>query len=356
MPLRLHASPLLVAPGAEPVALATFRALAAARFAPSHELLALLAPEGLSRDLLDAWVAAGLLHQGAVPLELLKPEATAYLALTAKGAREFAMMTGRSLKGISRALLRRSAQTRAHEVAKGSIVMALLAAEREQLIELTGIEAEDKRLATSAVITTDKGPSRIGLQADLFVGYAREHKPAALLVEVDRGTVSVARMEAKYRGYLAWKAFGGPERDFNARALRIVTTVPNARRLEQLHAAALKASGGRRSGLLLFALHEHFSARYPERLVEPVARVLDPDSGRHVPIFDPQSPCSLPPRAASPQVPPGSGPPRDSLPAVLDESPPRQTGRGNDSRKGALPALFYAYAPISSERLPAVSC
>jgi len=286
MPPRFHATPLAVARDFERHAIAALHALDLARFAPESDLLAAFAPEGLTTGTIDTWAAAGLVHRGRVVTDTVTATEATYLALTTAGARSLATVSGKASTGIRPSSLRRSPQTRAHEVAKGAAVLAFLALEREGRVSLVGIQADDKKLATSVFVKSTKGAERVGLQPDLLVVIRRERGNVALLVEVDRGTVSVRRMTAKYVAYTAWKAAGGPERDLGLRAVRIVTVVPNERRLTRLHDAALTATCGKRSGFFLFALQARFSAGAASVLLEPVARVTAPGDADHVPLVE----------------------------------------------------------------------
>ena len=158
--------------------------------------------------------------------------------------------------------------------------------EREGSVSLAGIQADDKKLATSVVVRTSKGAERVGLQPDLLVVIRRDRGNVALVVEVDRGTVSVRTMTAKYAAYAAWKATGGPERDLGLRGVRVVTVVPDERRLKKLHDAALAATHAKRSGFFLFALQDRFSAGAASALLEPIARVTAPGDPAHVPLVE----------------------------------------------------------------------
>jgi hypothetical protein len=105
-------------------------------------------------------------------------------------------------------------------------------------------------------------------------------------VEEDRGTVSVERMAERFKAYLAWRRIGGPERDFAIKAMRVVTIVPDYRRLSKLTAAAMGANDDRPSGFLLFMRQDDVRPAEPERLMGPVAhRVGDQDQA--IPLFVP---------------------------------------------------------------------
>jgi hypothetical protein len=270
-------------PELRPLAIATLKAIAAARFAMRMSILAYAGPDGLTQPLLDTWTKAGLLHEGTVPLDPLSPVQTTWYALTTMGARELGLVTVGTVKGISTARLRRSGRKLAHDVLVGECVLAAMTLAKTGALELMGAEADDSKLTTAAVVPGPP-PVRVPLRPDALVMVRTDRGPSAVLVEVDRGTISRERMQQKYAGYLAWHAQRGPERDWNVRALRVLTVVPSEARLNALHDAALAANHGRRSGLLIFALQRDIAAYHAERLLEPVARPLGADM--RVPIFE----------------------------------------------------------------------
>ncbi|MFI5298302.1 MAG: hypothetical protein ACHREM_09410 [Polyangiales bacterium] len=245
-------------------------------------LLAYAGPIGLTPDLIDVWVAAGLLFAGVVRLDPVTPTDTHFVSLTSLGARELSLASGQTAQGISGARLRRTGRKLAHDVLVGDVVLAALTLGRDDHVELIGVEADDTKL-TSVGVVPGPPPVRVPLRADALVMIRTERGPSALRVEVDRGTISRDRMRDKYAGYLAWHEAHGPERDWNLRALRVLTLVPNASRLNALHDAALAANRGRRSGFLLFALQRDIAASHADRMLEPIARSLGSDD--HVPLF-----------------------------------------------------------------------
>ena len=264
-----------------------FRALAIARFTRRSSLLAYAGPLGLEIELLDAWVASGLLHQDMVQLDAIAGAEEPYLALTRQGARMLSGTTGLSVDAVSPSQLKRFSQKRAHDVVVGDVALAVLALRRDQGIDLLGLETDPRRLGMlRATVAHGRDAEQIHLVPDAYVLTRGSSGPVALLVEVDRGTVSVARMRKKYEGYLAWKREGGPLRDLGVNAVRIVTTAPSQSRFNRLVGAALGASDGRKSGLLLFAAEEDLSAATPERMREPIALPLGAAAGGHVPLFD----------------------------------------------------------------------
>lgn len=277
--MQLHATePFLASPDVRPLAATVFKALAKARFAKVDSLIAFAGASGLTREQVDGWVASGLMHRATVETDAVSGEKATYLAVTPKGAKELARVETATVEGVSAARLRRSSQKRLHDVSVGEAALAFMAAGRDDLLDLALVETDEKRFATSVVLAEPgTAPKRVALQADLFVAYRRDGELAALLVEVDRGTISVLKMTEKYAGYLAWRREGGPMRDFGVKAVRVVTIAPNERRVDKLHASALEANHGKQSGFLLFLAEADVRAAHPDRLFEPVARRLGDD-------------------------------------------------------------------------------
>jgi hypothetical protein len=63
--------------------------------------------------------------------------------------------------------------------------------------------------------------------------------------------------------------------------IRVLTIVPDERRLERLRAVALEAVG-RPSNMFLFAKIDDITVREPERLMAPIAKTL---AGAAEPLF-----------------------------------------------------------------------
>ena len=87
MPRLSALEPLYAPPELRPLAVATLKAIATARFASRMSLMAIAGPDGLTPDLLAVWTKAGLLHEGTVQLDPLSPITTTWYALTTAGAR-----------------------------------------------------------------------------------------------------------------------------------------------------------------------------------------------------------------------------------------------------------------------------
>lgn len=278
------AAPLFTPSESRPLAELCLLGLAKARFASERALLAFAGPEGLTREHLDAWVRVGLLRRDNVILDLARPDPSPYFALAREGARQLGRRTLGHVVVPSAASWRRSAQTRGHDVLIGDFALAVLRLAREGSIHLEGIETDDSKFGTSVVLAEPSGESRrVALQADAYVLTRGAGRKEGLLVEVDRGTVSLRRMREKYAGYTCWSRTGGPLRDFAIKPLRVLTLTQNEHRLSELRRVALEANEGKRSGLLVFATTTELDVATPARFLEPVARVLGDES--RAPIF-----------------------------------------------------------------------
>jgi hypothetical protein len=150
------------------------------------------------------------------------------------------------------------------------------------------VETDDRKLARAVhVVDPGQEPERIVLQPDGLIVTKGPIGHEALLVEVDRSTTAPKRMQLRYKGYLAWQKARGPVNDFGIGALRVLTLVPSEARLEKLHAAALEANRGQRSGFLTFGLLDDFTVGTAERLLELVARPLGGEPGQRVRLISP---------------------------------------------------------------------
>ena len=262
--------------------------VARVRFVSVGSLMAYAGPNGLSLDLLDVWCRTGLLHRDLVRPDPLRPDQVQYVAITSVGARALQAATGRHFEGLTRARLARSSQKRMHDVLCGEVALSVITLAKDGEVELVGVETDDRKLANVVhVAELGKEPERIVLQPDALVVTKGPLGNEALLVEVDRGTTAPKRMQARYKGYLAWQREFGPMRDFGTKALRVLTLVPNEARLEKLHAAAFEAHGERRSGFLVFGLQDDFTACTAERWLEPNVRPLGGDHEHRVRLLSP---------------------------------------------------------------------
>lgn len=294
MPKLFALAPLAVSPAERDAAFAVLDALSRARIATLGALRSFALTEGLTPEILETWTALRLIARATAVDDALRGTTVEVVALTPLGARALSA-AGRPRPCVSPARLRRSGQKLAHDAGVGDVALAFLLAGRVGIAPVLGVETDDRRLASSAVLVGARGALRVPLQADAYVLLQGPHGKVGFLVEYDRATISAKRMTAKYAAYAAWRRAGGPARTFSVKGIRVLTIVPDAKRLAQLHDDALAAIGGP-SAFFLFAEDTSITCADPARLLEPVAREL----GRHtqVPLV-----VRPPPPAAMPEAP-----------------------------------------------------
>jgi hypothetical protein len=274
--MPLHATtPLNVAPDEQPVAEHALSTLARCRYVTRASFLEAMGPQGLRKELIDEWIKVELVFQGTVHLDPLVLVDVPYLALTTRGARALAAATGVHVEGRSLAQLKRPSQMRSHDVCTGELALAVLSLAKDELIDLVGVETDDRKLAFNVVVAeADEAPEQMTLRPDAMIAAKSSMGTVAFLVETDRGTVQPTTMRRRYRGYLAWAKSGGPFRDFSIKALRVLTVVPAEARMKALMDVALEANHQRPSGFLLFARQDHLTVNTAEWWLGPVAHAL----------------------------------------------------------------------------------
>lgn len=253
----------------------------AARFALRH-------PEVV--EAIEALVTEGLLQRLVPPPNLRGDVAASAYSLTRAGAELLTHAVERIVRLPPR---RRTLLTLTHDLGRNSFALALERLDERGRLRLLGFETRRTRLADVVHVAERGRPLRIPLVADGLAVVEVGGEVTGLLLEQDRGTVSIERMRRKFLGYDAWWREGGPERRFGLRSLRVVTVAPTQARLQRLREAALAATGNRGSKLFWFALDEDVSVEAPERLLGPAWWVCGHDGERR-PLFD-----SVPTEAAA---------------------------------------------------------
>jgi hypothetical protein len=274
--MPLHATtPLCAAPSEQSIAEHALSTLARCRYVTRASFLEAMGPQGLRNELIDDWIKAGLMFQGTVHLDPLVLVDAPYLALTSRGARALAAATGVHVEGRSTTQLKRPSQTRSHDVCTGELALAVLTLAKDDLIDLVGVETDDRKLAFNVVIAEpDQAPEHMTLRPDAMVAAKSAMGTIAFLIETDRGTVQSTTMRRRYRGYLAWAKSGGPSRDFSVKALRVLTVAPTEARMKALMVVAMEANHQKPSGFLLFARQDHLTVNTAEWWLGPVAHAL----------------------------------------------------------------------------------
>ncbi len=281
MPLAATA-PLYVPEPERAGAVETLAALMRARLAFRDDLVAFGAPLGFTEALLDTWIKTKLVQCGTSIIDAARGTSAEVVAPTLGGARELGATTGQAWKGLSSSRFRRSGRKLAHDAMVGRVALTVMATARTEGIDLRGLETDDRVLGSSAVVRDERGnATRVPLQADAYLLTHDGATLRGLLVEVDRGTTVASKLGQKCPGYAEWSRQGGPERAFGIKAMRVVTIVPDDRRLQRLREVALKAIG-RPSAMFLFALATDVTPREPQRLLGPFAKTL---AGTTEPFF-----------------------------------------------------------------------
>ena len=244
------------------------RALVRHRFLTVRQLAALLGhPAEHVGESLAGFATEGLLSRLAAPAD---PFAHAYglrapaLALLARAGHEV------SPRERPRP---RTLHTLVHDLAVNELAVVLERLHVRGALALLDWQTARERLADVAHLNERGRAVRVPLVADALAVIATDHARVGLLIEVDRGTVSIARMRRKFAGYFSWWQDGGPVRRFGLAATRVLTLTNTRRRLGQLRTLARDAAAPRGTGLFWFAPLEAVDVEAPERFLDPVALV-----------------------------------------------------------------------------------
>lgn len=285
--MSIHATtPLNVDPDERSVATYALSTLARCRYVTKGSFMAAMGPLSLRPDMIDDWIKAGMVFEGKVRLDHLKGDEQSYVSLTKCGARALAAATGIHVEGRSLPQLKRPCQKRSHDVCTGELALSVMTLAKDGLIDLVGVETDDKKLAFSTVVAEpDAAPEHVSLRPDAMIAVKSAYGTMAYLIETDRGTVQTKTMMRRYRAYLAWAKDGGPFRDFSIKALRVLTVASSEPRMKALMEAALEANHGRPSGFLLFALQDNLTVCTSEWWLGPVARALGTVPEGRIPLL-----------------------------------------------------------------------
>lgn len=197
------------------------------------------------------------------------------LKLNRKGARYLAELTG--LEAPATRVVRATTML-AHELMVNDLAVVAKLLDDRGLVKLLRFETSRDALADAVRVIRGRTSERIPLVADALVVLAGPAGPTALLVEIDMGTVSFARMRKRYEGYAAWWRSGGPERRFGLRSLRLVTVANHKERAARLRDVAAEIADSGSRGLFWFASNDVLDLETPERLLEPRFRTLVDDA------------------------------------------------------------------------------
>lgn len=251
-----------------PWTLEALRALARHRFLTTRQLAVVLSiPADRLDDGLVALVGEGLLQRlghEREPSRVAFTPTRAGLALLVRAGEHLA----------PRALVRhRALHTLAHELVVNDLAIVLEKLHATRAVRLLDWQTARERLADVAHVLVRRKVQRVPLVADALAVVDVGSGPTGFLVEIDMGTVSIARMRAKYAGYFRWWQDGGPVRRYGLPATRVLTVASSRRRLERLRTIACEAAPPKGSGLFWFLPQEAVDPETPERLLDSVATI-----------------------------------------------------------------------------------
>ncbi|MFZ5477069.1 MAG: replication-relaxation family protein [Myxococcota bacterium] len=111
-----------------------------------------------------------------------------------------------------------------------------------------------------------------------------------LAIEIDMGTVPVVRMWRRYRAYWKWWRLGGPRLRYGPVPYRVLTLVPDEKRLKALAAVAARAPENRSRGsrLFWFATLDAADITTPQKIIGAVWRPATEPLSPPEPLFPPE--------------------------------------------------------------------
>lgn len=243
------------------------RGIATYRFLTVAQLAALVdVPVAEVTPLVETLTARGILLVLEPVHQAPETERSPAYALTRAGARLLALRGAARVEVPDR---RKSLLTLAHDLARNTLGVVLHVLARRGQLTLLRFEMARARIADAVQVLVRGRVVRIPLVADAYVVLGPAEHPTALLVEVDRGTVSAKRMREKFLGYYRWWYEHGPLRRFGLQSLRIATIASTTARMQRLRELARAATGGRAPGLFWFGTESLVSLDAPETLLAP---------------------------------------------------------------------------------------
>lgn len=244
---------------------AAFAAIGRHRFLTTRQIAAAVGIDAAAVSAaLDALVAEHLVVRLHPTRMLDGPDAGPAFALSRRGA---AMLAGTTGNAAIVPNTKKSLYMLAHELAVNDLAIVLERLRATGKFKLLRWETAREKIATQGALVDRAGRRRIPLVADALAVVEIGAGATALLIEVDRGTVPVARMKAKYGAYCAWARENGALRKFGIRSLRMLTLAPSPARLARLRDAAIEATDGRGTGLHWVALQRDVAVNAPEKVL-----------------------------------------------------------------------------------------
>lgn len=246
---------------------------------PRQIRLVLGASEDETEKFITEMLFLDLIGKVELPFEIPLQGSGVVLSLTRKGAEMLALKEGRPLQGIK--YYTPSGRKKSLLFLEHTIFVTELALVVERLkrqgVRITQFEKEPERLLMSVYVKGNRVESiRFPLIPDALLRVEHEGKEHVLLVEVDRGTVNLGRMELRFRAYGAFWQNRFAEKILGSRNLRVVTIAPTKKRLENLLARVRGIEAGK--GIFWFARQEDILLEKPENFLDAIWRTTRGDN------------------------------------------------------------------------------
>ena len=171
---------------------------------------------------------------------------------------------------------RRSGAFLEHLLLRNDLRVVLELLDRDSQLQLLDFRHHAEQVAVAASHQRQGQQQRHVSVADAYAAVLVAGQCFTFLIEIDRGTVPLARMSNRYATYQAWWSGGGASQRFGAAPLRVLTLTTT-----QVHMRNL-AKAAPRSALFWFATLDALDLVDPETLLQ--ARWLTAD-GRSSALF-----------------------------------------------------------------------
>lgn len=261
------------------------------RFLSIPQLTALYYPsKGSCEARMRVLFRSGLAHRVFVPARPYDRKTHTIYALSKAGAQ----VLGRTRHVPSPVHLsdreRRSALFLDHTLRRNDVRICLeLLAREDPGFQLLTWRQRPEDIRSEATIRWGRRTERVPIIPDGYFAVRLGRDVQAFAVEIDMGTVSVERMEKRYRAYWKWHRSGGHRLRYGRAPLRVLTLTTTDAHLKALRDAAARApetTASSGSGLFWFTRLDSADIELPETLLSPVWTVARPNPGPPRPLFD----------------------------------------------------------------------
>lgn len=237
----------------------TLALLAALRFVSGDDLVA----HGAQKDDLAGFEADDAVLRLPLQRTVTMARPVDVYALRHGGAMALSQALGRDVSSIAyetRSSCRRSVSFMDHSMAVSRFALQLVHGLRDASpARLVSWTMDPREVRTGVDLTGDATSAHAALIPDALARIDGPRGTECLVIEIDRWTERPSYMAAKYAAYRAWWMTGEHVRAFGARAVRIVTIAPEARRKRRLMEACREAIGGKAGGLFWFAADDELT-------------------------------------------------------------------------------------------------